>query len=212
MTPDSAQDGRSARRERSRAAIIDAVFALVQEGKVPPHVDDVADRAGVSVSTIFRSFDGVPDMQHQALESFQPKFQHLFTVDDAGRARTERIRSHVQTRVELFGVAGGLMRIGRARALDHEPMVEGLARLRARLAAQTRQRFHVELDQLTPAEAANLGALIDATTSPEAYDIMSASHSRTPRQIARTWTSALDVLLSHSERCTPTRTDDKELT
>ena len=175
--------------------MIDAVFSLVQDGKVPPTVDDVAERAGVSVSSIFRNFDGLADLQRQALEEFQPKFEHLFVVDDADRPRAERIQSHVRARVELLAAAGGLLRIGRARALDHAPILEGVGRLRGRFAEQTRLRFAAEIEQLSPAEAANLCAVIDATTSPDAFDVMSGAHARTPRQISKTWINALDALL-----------------
>ncbi len=189
-------DGRHARRQRNREAVIEAVFALVSEGKVPPSADDVAARAGVSVSSIFRNFDGLHDLQRQALERSQANFAHLFVVADADEQRSVRVRSHVRTRIELLEAASGLLRIGRSRALDHEPLVEGLARLRGRLADQTRQRFAAEIDQLGPAEAANLVALIDATTSPEAFDLMCAAHSRTSRQISKTWIGALDALLA----------------
>lgn len=195
MVEGQQEDGRRARRERSRAAIIDAMFGLVQDGKVPPSVDDVAARAGVSVSSVFRNFDGLADLQHRALESFQARYSHLLVVDDAGRPRAERIRSHVERRVELYEAAGALMRVGRARALDHEPMVQGIANIRGRLAAQTTARFSAELTALTPVESANLSALIDATTSPEAYEVLGAAHARTPRQIRKLWTTALDAVL-----------------
>lgn len=191
------EDGRRARRERSRAAIVDAVFGLVQDGKVPPRVEDVAARAGVSVSSVFRNFDGLADLQHRALESFEARFAHLLVVDDADRDRSQRIRSHVLGRIELYEVAGALIRIGRARALDHEPLVEGIARVRTRLAAQTGVRFATELETLPPAESANLAALIDSMTSPDAYEVLGAAHARTPRQISRSWTIALDAILTN---------------
>lgn len=196
MADPSSQDGRHARRERNRAAIIDAVFELVSEGKEPPRVEDVALRAGVSVSSVFRQFDGLTDLQHQALESFPPRFAHLLVVDDANSPRDDRIRSHVRMRVELYAAAGGLMRIGRARALDHELMVGGVSVIRGRLAEQTRRRFATELGRLTSARAADLVAVLDASTSPEAYDVMGAAHARTPRQITRAWIEALDALLT----------------
>lgn len=188
-------DGRNARRERSRAAVIEAVFALVQEGKIPPTVEDVAERSGVSVSSIFRNFDGIADMQRQALEHSHRQWASDFEVNDADAAQTARIKSHVKTRIEFFERAGGLMRVGRSRALDHEPMVEGLARLRARFADQTRERFAAELRALTPAAAADLVAIVDTVTSPEAFELMSAAHARTPKQISRAWVSTLSALL-----------------
>ena len=50
---------------------------------------------------------------------------------------------------------------------------------------------------MSRADAANLMALIDATTSPEAFDVMGSAHARTPRQITTIWIAALDVLLEH---------------
>ncbi len=195
MATDPGLDGRHARRERNRQAVIDAAFALAQEGKLPPSLDDVAARAGVSVSSIFRNFDGLADVQRQALDTFQPQFAHLFVVDDADAERSLRVKAHVRARVELSAAAGGLLLIARSRALDHEPMVEGIANLRERLREQTRLRFRAELDQLTVAEGASLVALIDTVTSTEAFELMSASHARSRRQITTSWVRAVSVLL-----------------
>lgn len=186
--------------------MIDAMFSLVHDGKIPPTVDDVAERAGVSVSSVFRNFDGLPDLQRQALDSFESRFEHLLEVADANADRDVRVRSHVRARIGLCTESGGLMRIGRARALDHVPIMEGMVRLKARLADQTRKRFACELAAATPAGAANLVALIDATTSPEAFEVMTAVHSRSPRQVTTSWIGALDVLLAEAvHRCqTPT--------
>lgn len=204
MAVDEPTDGRHARRERNRAAVIDAVFALVQEGKVPPSVEDVAERAGTSVSSIFRNFDGLADAHRQALDTFQLRFAHLFDVDDAGDDRSARVHSHVRSRVELAEVAGGLIGMARARALEHQSMVAATARLRERLAMQTRERFASELAQLGPAEATSLLALLDSITSPEAFAGMSSSHARSSRQIAKTWERAFDALLEQWVPITPT--------
>lgn len=187
-------DGRRARRERNRELVIDAMYSLVREGKVPPSVEDVAARAEVSVSSVFRNFDGLADLQRHALDRFEPEFSHLFVVDDAGADREQRIRSHVKARLELIQEAGGLLRVARARALDHDVMVEGVANLRQRFATQTRQRFASEIKLLTPSAGSNLVAVVDATTSPEAFEVMSAAHARSHRQISTTWTAALEAV------------------
>lgn len=196
MATEDPADGRHARRKRSRDAAIEAVFELVREGKIPPSADAVAERAGLSVSSLFRNFDGLHDMQRQALERSQAEFAHFYLVSDAHESRAERVRAHVTSRVEFFDAANILLRLGRARAVDHEVFVKGLAHLRSNLADQTRQRFATEIKQLTPTEGVNLTALIDAATSPEAFDLMGAAHSRTSRQITKTWIIALDALLA----------------
>ena len=198
MTPptDEPVDGRRARRERTRIAVIDAVFALVHDGKVPPTVDQVAERAGVSVSTVFRTFDGLDDLRRQALETFQERFAHLIAGGpdpslDTGR----RVARFVDARVELFEAAGPLLQLGRQRALDHPPIAEGIARSRHQLAEHARRSFAPESRVLSPTEAANLVAMIDTIASPESFDLLRAAHSRSRRQIARIWTRLITALV-----------------
>ena len=52
-----ALDGRALRSERSRRAIHEALFALVGEGVLQPTAQQVADRAGVGIRTVFRHFE-----------------------------------------------------------------------------------------------------------------------------------------------------------
>lgn len=189
-------DGRVARRERSRVAIVDAAFALILDGKAPPSTDDIAERAGLSVSSVYRNFDGLDDIQHQAIERFQERFAHLLLDHpEPAASRAERIAHFVRARVELYRTAGPLMRLARQRALDHSAITNSVATQRSRLADQTLACFAPELSSSTPAQASNLAALIDAMTAPEAFDVMSGAHARTPRQIATTWATGLTALL-----------------
>lgn len=188
-------DGRRARRERGRRAVVEAAFELVLAGKVPPTAEDVAGRAGVSVSSVFRYFDGLDDLQRAAFQLFRQRYAHLLEPGDpAGPDRSDRVAAFVKTRVELFDAAGPMLQFARQRALDHEPLVEAVARNREELARQTRRAFAAEIDRLTPAEAADLCAVVDSATSPEAHHVMRAAHGRSSRQIARAWTSALVAL------------------
>ncbi len=188
-------DGRSLRRERNRAAVIDAVFTLVDEGKIPPQVEEVAERSGVSVSSIFRNFDGLADLQRQAIDHAHKQWSASLEVDDDADPLDARIRSHVRSRIELYERSGGLMRLARARAVDFEPLTEALANQRANLADQTRARFATEVANLSPAAAADLVAIVDTITSPEAFEVMSASHARSSRQISRAWITTLSAVL-----------------
>lgn len=206
-----AVDGRRARRERSRAAVIDAVFALVAEGKVPPPVEQLAERSGVSVSSIFRMFDGLDDMRTQAFEQFQERYSHLFRIEiDDCSSRAERIDQLVRSRCQLYSEAGPLMQLARQRAIEHEPIAERVEAQRAELSKQVQRCLRVEVATLTPVEAANLVAVIDATTSPEAFDLLGAAHERTRRQIEHTWRRSVASLVAawcdtpHPSRKEPT--------
>ena len=194
--PEPPIDGRRARRERSRVAVIDAVFTLVRNGKVPPIAEDVAEQAGVSVSSIFRNFDGLDDMQREAFDVFRERYVHLFDpMVDTDAPRSERVAKHVRARLDLLTVAGPMMQIARQRALDYQPMAEGVGRGRSQLSDQARAHFASEAAQLSPAGAANLLAVIDAMTSPEAYEVLQAAHGRSDRQISRSWNCSLTAIL-----------------
>lgn len=203
-------DGRHARRERTRVAVIDAVFSLVRDGKVPPTSEAVAERAGVSVSTMFRNFDGLHDIQQQAFDRFQERYAHLLTaLPDPSADLDERITHFVETRLELYAEAGALMLLARQRAVDYQPMAEAVGRMRSRLADQTRSWFEPECAKQTPAGAADAIALVDAMTSPESFDVMSGFHARSSEQIADAWRSGIDALFASDTSSSTTKPSDE---
>jgi AcrR family transcriptional regulator len=192
--PATSTDGRRARRERGRLAVIDAMFELVQEGKVPPPAEAIAQRSGVSVASVFRYFDGIADLQFQTFERFRQRFEPLVHQVIDG-SLDERIAALVDARLELYERAGMLMMMGRLRALEHAPMVEASARWRATLADQVRRAFAPESAVLDPAAANDLLAVIDALTALESWDVMRRTHSRSRAQIARTWCDGIAALV-----------------
>lgn len=176
--------------------MVDAAFALILDGKGPPTAEAVAERAGVSVSSIFRNFDGLVDIQQQALDQFRGRFSHLLTATPpADSTLDERVSFFVRIRLELYEQANPLMTIARMRVLDDDTWVEPINRNRSTLAEQTRNCFALEIDGCTPAEAANLIALLDSLTSPEAYDLMTKFHARSRRQLSSIWTTGLRAII-----------------
>lgn len=49
-------DGRTLRAERNRRAVLDAALELLAEGRARPTAQEVADRAGVALRTVFHHF------------------------------------------------------------------------------------------------------------------------------------------------------------
>jgi AcrR family transcriptional regulator len=187
-------DGRRARRERGRVAVIDAMFELLQEGKVPPAVELIAERSGVSVASIFRYFQGVDDLQFQTFQRFRERFEPLLDTNVEGdlAARTD---AFVQSRLDLYEQAGAIMAVGRLRALEHEPLVEASAQMRGVLADQVRTTFAHETVDSAPGGAADLVAVVDALTSLESWDVMRKTHARSRTQIAHAWALGIHALI-----------------
>ncbi len=190
--------------------MVDAAFALILEGKAPPSAQDVAERAGVSVSSVFRNFDGLADLQGQALDQFRSRYSHFVAARPTPGADLEsRMGFFVRHRVTLYDQAGPLLMLARMRAVDHETMVEAVAYNRAALAAQTRECFRPEIAGRTTADAADLVSVLDSLTSPESFDLMTRTHGRSTRQIARSWRSGLQALI---EGWPPPRTTETRKT
>lgn len=188
-------DGRRARRERGRTAVIDAMFDLLQEGKIPPPVDLVAERSGVSVSTIFRYFQNLDALQVQTFERFFERFSPLVAgADDPDAPPAQRIAGFVRARLDLYERAGTIMAVGRLRSLEHEPLVQASSQMRGLLAGQVRNWFGPELDRTPPGLRSDLTASIDAFTALESWDVMRRTHSRSRSQIDRTWRRGLAAL------------------
>ncbi|CAN5599815.1 hypothetical protein BH20ACT2_BH20ACT2_21560 [soil metagenome] len=188
--------------------MIDAAFSMLQEGRVPPPVDEVAERSGVSVSTIFRYFDGLDDLQHVALARFHERFETLYSIPAIGEGlRRDRIRRFVDARLQLYAAAGAIMAVGRLRAIEHPPLAAAMMEMRRTLRDQVTAQFAPELAGVTPARSADLLAVIDALTSSEAWNVMRHSHGRTRRQIRRAWVLSLETLL----RPTAEERHDKEV-
>lgn len=197
---DAHTDGRRARRERGRTAVIDAMFDLLQEGKVPPPVDLVAERSGVSVSTVFRYFQSLDTLQVQTFERFFERFSPLVAgADEPDAPLPMRIAGFVRARLDLYERAGTIMAVGRLRALEHEPLVAASSRMRGLLAQQVRHWFSPELDATSPSMQSDLKASIDAFTSLESWDVMRRTHSRSRPQIDRTWRRGLAALCDAHE-------------
>src|SRR5436190_20508805 len=57
MSTARAVDGRTARAQRTREAVVDALLQLINEGDLRPTAPRIAERAKVSVRSVFQHFD-----------------------------------------------------------------------------------------------------------------------------------------------------------
>lgn len=190
-----AVDGRRARRERGRLAVLDSVVDLVLEGGAPNAVA-IAERAGVSEATLFRYFERLDDLRHQATTRYLERYAHLFDVPRLGigplPARARRLAA---ARADLYQQIAPIARFARARVPDHDHFAESLRQVRARQVEQIEIHFAEELQRLPPATRDDVVSVISTLTSFEAWDQQRHDLGRTPVQIRRAWTGALVALL-----------------
>ena len=193
---DETVDGRRARRERGRIAVSDAVIDLVVEGNADPTAEQVAKRAGVSVASLFRYFETLKELRRETLRRYFKRYDHLFQLPDISESTLEdRSQVFVNCRAKLYETTEPMCRQARRRAPDFPDLDEELHSVRAMQADQIRQCFAYELEALSPSARDDLVATINTLTSFESWDQIVHDHNRTPRQVRRTWTTALHRLL-----------------
>jgi AcrR family transcriptional regulator len=96
------EDGRVRRGARNRAAIADALVELVSEGSVQPTAEQVAERAGVRVRTVFRHFDDMESLHLEIQRRVRERVQPLFAAVPTGGSLDSRIRALVRTASEAY--------------------------------------------------------------------------------------------------------------
>jgi DNA-binding transcriptional regulator YbjK len=184
-------DGRRARTERGRTAVIDAMIDLVQEGHRPVTAEEVAARAQVSISSLFRYFDGLQELQAHTITRFTERYASAFEITDYCLGdRSQRISTYVSSRIALYQLIEPMARLLRARAYEHPNLQDFLHRMRIN---QTHQAaVHLEVGP-------DLAQTIATLTSFESWDQLTNDHLRNERQLGALWTSALEALLGVAE-------------
>lgn len=189
-------DGRSGRRARNRAAVVEAMVSLIDEGILDVTLERAAARAGVSVRSVFRYFDGADDLRRQTVtrhfETVDARLRHL---DPATHDRAARSAAFVDDRLAMFEASGGSAHLARQRAEFIPVVADHLARVRARLADHVRAQFAPELAAVPPGEADDLVALIDVATSQDGWDGLHTVHGRDRHEARRLWIDLVDRLL-----------------
>jgi AcrR family transcriptional regulator len=94
----AAIDGRRARSERSKQAIVDASLALMEEGNLIPTAQQISDRAGVGIRSFFRHFEDMDTLFATIDEQIRDTNEALYLGGDREGALEERILHAIERR------------------------------------------------------------------------------------------------------------------
>lgn len=200
-TPTTAEaapvDGRTARRDRNRDAVLDAVIELFTEGHVGLAAADVAERSGVSLRSVYRYFDDLEALARAAIARQMERFAPLAELADPGiGALSDRIDRTVTGRMALYEAIGPTRRAAQQRASANPIIREQIDRTRLLLQEQVEAMFAPELTALPAGERADLGAAIDVLLGFEAFEHLRRARGLSPAATARVVRGALTRLFA----------------
>ena len=97
-----ALDGRARRSERSREAIVQALFELVGRGVLQPTAQQVAETAGVGIRSVFRHFADMESLFVAMDARLQAEAAPIVRAGPIAGSVARRVRALADRRIDFF--------------------------------------------------------------------------------------------------------------
>lgn len=197
---DSADRRRPTAPSERRARALDSFIDLTLERGAHPRPEEVAERADVSIASLYRYFTDLDELRHDAVARLAERYPELFHISRIGTgSRPDRIASFTAARLALHETLHPLQLLARATGRHDTSAQQHVDNVRSAMADQVRRHFDAELRTLTPTRREDTVAAIAALTSVESWEQFRRNHDRTPVQTRRAWNSAIDRILPDTD-------------
>jgi len=192
-----ASDGRTARRDRNRELVLDTVLELFSEGRVAPSAAEVAERAGVSLRSVFRYFDDTEALARAAMARHHERIEPLLDLPHPGEGPlADRVDVLTRQRLRLYRTVAPVARVAVVRASTDRQIAAQLASMRAQLRDQAAAMFAPELEPLPVAERRAALDAVDALLQFESVEHLRRRLGRSEARTAEVLGRALRALLA----------------
>ena len=162
-------DGRTKRSLRTRAAVVDAVLQLVKEGDLRPTAPRIAERAGVSLRSVFQHFNDLGAL-HAAVAARQlAEVSDLTHPIDVDLPLCDRAPAFVAQRAAVLEAVTPIRRASLMNPLSAEGH-DGYERMRFLSREEVARVFACELGALPDAVRREVLEGIDVTCSWQTWE------------------------------------------
>jgi AcrR family transcriptional regulator len=189
------------RSERSRAAVVEALLDLLEEGDLRPTAARVAERAGVSLRTVFLHFRDLEALFAAAADRQLARLAHLAPRLQSTGPLTARLARFVKQRAELLETIAPVRRASLLMEPFSREIAARLAGARRLARAQVEQAFAPELALLAARERREVGVALAASTSFSSWEVLRRHHGLSVERARKVMTRMLRALLHAAEPC-----------
>ncbi|SCG46382.1 transcriptional regulator, TetR family [Micromonospora echinaurantiaca] len=159
-------DGRTARAERTRAAIVEAHLALISEGDLRPTGERIAERAGISLRTLWTNFKDMETLFEASGAEVLRQQDAAYRPISPTLPLAKRVDAYCRQRARLLQLVAPSARAAQMR----EPVSAQLHRNRLkhidRVRDEVEQLFAAELAQAGPGREQLVHALVAVSMWP----------------------------------------------
>lgn len=188
-------DGRTARAVRTRDALVDATIELVEEGDLRPTAPRIAERAGVSVRSVFQHFDDLETLFSAMGDRMVERLSELVRPIDPEGPLSTRITEFVGQRCRVHEAVSPINRA----AIIHAPTSDTITRQFREGhefgAAHLVEVFATELDAAGPRRAPLSDALL-VVCSWTTWNLLRTLEGRSVEESVRSVEAMVRLLLA----------------
>jgi AcrR family transcriptional regulator len=188
-------DGRRLRSERTRQIIIEAYLTLLRANPKIPTSNQIAERAGYSVRSVFERFPDLLSLRIAAID-------HAFALGNAQAAmrdvdadRPTRIRSQVETRAQTCENWLPLWRALNANKGESAELITRIRLVREAIWNRLEIMYRPELSTLDELRRRQVLIALEALTDFESWGRMREDNRLSIVQACAVWIKAIDRLL-----------------
>jgi AcrR family transcriptional regulator len=203
-------DGRLARSERSRQAVVTALLDILEQGELRPTAAQIAQRAGVSLRSVFQHFESIETLFAAAADLQMERLAPLrVPVPVAGDVRT-RLATLVARRSRLLEAVTPVRRASlRVEPFSNEvrSRLEGARALGRR---EVERVFAAELALLPPGERRDVAAALASAASWSVWEQLRRHQGLTVERARKVMHRMLAAILGVDERRAGRRSGARE--
>jgi AcrR family transcriptional regulator len=164
------RDGRTLRSLRTRTAVVDALLELIDEGDLRPPAPRIAERAGVSLRSVFQHFRDLEGLFAFATDRQLERIGALVRPLPTTGPLDDRLDAFVDQRVAIYEAVTPVRRAALAQEPFSPHAVVARDRILAVARAELRRTFHAELE----AAGASGDELLEALDAAASWQVWEA--------------------------------------
>jgi AcrR family transcriptional regulator len=194
---DGPLDGRTARALRTHESIVDACISLVEDGDLRPTAPRIAERAGVSVRSVFQHFDDLEGLYAAVAERLVARVSVLVATVDPAADRESRIADFTLQRTRLLEAITPVRRAANVHAPFSHEVTSRLQAGHDFLRSEVERVFAAELADLEPAARTIRLDALDVTLSWPTWESLRALGGRSIEEARAVLTQMVEATLEH---------------
>ncbi len=191
-------DGRRLRSERTRQLIIEAYMALVRENSQVPTAQQIAERAGYSVRSVFERFPDLTALRVAVTDHAIAEGRNDGALRDIDADRASRIRSQVNQRATGCEKWLPLWRVLSSQNEESDELQKRIRAVRELVRMRLELMFQKELSALSEPQRRYTLIALESITDYESWGRMRELFGLSFDEASAVWIRAIDGLLPAS--------------